>query len=89
MVTPTIPDLPDDVHEKLRTRAERNQRTTAVEARELLAAVVSGGETSPDPTGPCSTLASARAIVRRHVPEGRSIVNEFLAERGAMWDGDR
>jgi hypothetical protein len=30
-------------------------------------------------------LARARAVLRRRVPEGTNLVDEFLAERRAMW----
>ena len=30
-------------------------------------------------------LAEARAILRRHVPADRSLVDEFLAERRSLW----
>jgi len=32
-------------------------------------------------------LAAARAILRRHVPDGVSLVDEFLLERRSLWRG--
>ncbi len=37
---------------------------------------------------PDGAIRRAREIVRRHIPADRSLVDEFLAGRAAMWDGE-
>lgn len=82
MATLTIPNLPDDVQEKLRLRATRNGHTTEAEARSLLTeaaeAVAEKAESRSTVRERVARLQAAFAPYRS--AEG-SVVDEFLDER--------
>jgi len=62
MASLTIPDLPEDVHARLRERARKNARSVEAEARALLEEVV---EPSPaKPFEPGAWLGSLRDELR-------------------------
>lgn len=85
MATLTIRNLPDDVRDRLRVRAAENGRSMEAEARDALASSVAG---TPDEHGPedvAERIAAIQREFRKYVPEGVSLVDEFLAERRTMW----
>lgn len=59
----------DEKWRRLEREAEEARRRASADKRETQA----------------EKLERARAILRRRVPEGTSLVDEFLAERRAMW----
>jgi plasmid stability protein len=86
MATLTIRNVPDEVRQKLREAAARKGRSMEAEARAVLAEAVNGVRRKP------STRSIARAIRNMQKmmekvegAKGGSLVDEFLAERRAMW----
>jgi plasmid stability protein len=84
MATLTIRNLPDEVYDRLRTRAAENKRSMEAEARELMA-------TALPPKVPIEeTLRRMREMIQRLPPEAQEqlSVDSFLAERRKMWGED-
>lgn len=80
MATLTIRNLPDDVRDKLRSRAARKGRSTEAEVRSLLAEAVGVEPRTPEPEYR-ARVACMQAEMRRFVRPGRSLVDEVIAER--------
>ena len=87
MATLTIRNLPDAVRDKLRVRAAENGRSMEAEARDLLVRAVSArADASADDVA--TRVQEVQDALRPYLPEGVSLVDEFLADRRRMWGED-
>lgn len=86
MATLTIRNLPDDVRDRLRMRAAAHGRSMEAEARDLLKRAVAHGSGPSAIERQRQKIAEARRLLRRSVPEGTPLVDEFLAERRGTWE---
>jgi plasmid stability protein len=88
MATLTIRNVPDEVRDRLRVRAAENGRSMEAEVRQVLlqstAEPVDESELAPGN----ETLTEIQREFRKYVPAGKSVVDEFLAERRRMWGED-
>jgi len=83
MATLTIRNLPQEVYDRLRIRAAENKRSMEAEARELVAKAL------PPKLTPEQALRNMQEMMKNIKPKhGDSLVDEFLAERRAMWGED-
>jgi len=84
MATLTIRNLPDDVYDRLRTRAAANRRSMEAEARELMASAL------PSKTRVEEALRRMQELIERLPSEAQEkiSVDSFLAERRKMWGED-
>ncbi|HEX3483677.1 MAG TPA: hypothetical protein VHT51_01365 [Micropepsaceae bacterium] len=83
MATLTIRNLPQDVYDRLRARAAANRRSMEAEAREVIAKSI------PPKLTPEQALRDLQDMMKNVKPKhGDSLVDEFLAERRAMWGED-
>jgi plasmid stability protein len=83
MATLTIRNLPQDVYDRLRARAAANRRSMEAEAREVIAKSI------PPKLTPEQALHNLQEMMKNVKPKhGDSLVDEFLAERRAMWGED-
>jgi plasmid stability protein len=84
MATLTIRNLPDEVYDRLRTRAAENKRSMEAEARELMAKAL------PPKVPIEETLRRMREMIERLPPEAQEqlSVDSFLADRRKMWGED-
>jgi plasmid stability protein len=81
MATLTIRNVPDDVHAALRMKAAASGRSMEAEARGLIINAVTSPSLSKD-----ERLSRLRAIqMRIKEAGGVGTVDEFLAERRALW----
>jgi plasmid stability protein len=85
MATLTIRNLPDEVRDKLRIAAAKNGRSMEAEAREVLTAQVSEQPAKGKVEDIRDRLKRVQADFAKHVPPGRDLSAEFLAERKRMW----
>lgn len=85
MATLTIRNLPDDVRDRLRIRAAKNGRSMEAEAREVLVTAVVPADPKQGKDDYAERLAKVQREVRKYIPEGTPLVDEFLAERRRMW----
>ena len=85
MATLTIRNLPDAVRDKLRVRAAQNGRSMEAEARHVLEGAVENAEDQLGEDEIAKRVAEIQQELRNYIPEGRSLVDEFLAERRRMW----
>ena len=85
MATLTIRNLPDAVRDKLRVRAAQNGRSMEAEARLVLEGAVENAEDQLGEDEIATRVAEIQQELRNYIPEGRSLVDEFLAERRRMW----
>jgi len=72
-----IPNLSEDVHQRLRERAERNHRSMEAEARTILTDVLLTDRK------PSHSLEQVREIIEAHYGDQKptGVVDEFIAER--------
>lgn len=87
MATLTIRNLPDAVRDKLRVRAAENGRSMEAEARDLLARAVSA-RTDASMDDVTTRVKEVQGALKPYLPEGVSLVDEFLADRRRMWGED-
>ena len=82
MATLTIRNLPDEIYDRLRTRAARNKRSMEAEARDIVSAAV-----RPTPESSAEAVRRMQELVARLPKETRDnfTVDNFLAERRKMW----
>ena len=82
MATLTIRNLPDDVYDRLRSRAALNKRSMEAEAREIVSAAV-----GPTSEAAAEAVRKMQQLVDRLPKKGRDsfTVDNFLAERRKMW----
>ena len=80
MATLTIRNLPDDIRDGLRVRAAKKGRSMEAEARTILTDAISPEEAETE-----RRMARIREIMKPYLSNGKGIVDEFLAERRAMW----
>lgn len=85
MATLTIRNLPDDVRDRLRIRAAANGRSMEAEARDLLQRAVARGGDPSAAARQRQKIEEARRLLRRSIPEGTPVVDQFLAERRGTW----
>lgn len=85
MATLTIRNLPDAVRDKLRIRAAENGRSMEAEARLVLEGALENAEDQLGEEEIAKRVAEIQQELRNYIPEGRSLVDEFLAERRRMW----
>ena len=77
MAVLNIRNLSEDVHQRLRERAERNHRSMEAEARTILTDVLLTERK------PCHSLEQVREIIEAHYGDQKptGVVDEFIAER--------
>ncbi len=80
MATLTIRNLPDEVRDALRIRAARNRRSMEAEAR-LVLVQATGARPQFDPEEIKSRLQQIRKVMAPYKLEGRSLVDELIADR--------
>jgi plasmid stability protein len=85
VATLTIRNLPDDVRDRLRVFAAENGRSMEAEARLALVRFVEDSQSEPSEADMAERIAKVQRAFREYVPEGKSLVEEFLAERRRMW----
>ena len=85
MATLTIRNLPDDVRDRLRLRAAAHGRSMEAEARDLLQRAVARGGDLSAVARQREKIEEARRLLRRSIPEGTPLVDQFLAERRGTW----
>ena len=85
MATITIRNLPDEVRDKLRVAAAKNGRSMEAEARTVLTERFTSQGQKPSLETIRERVRAAQAALAPHLPKGRSLVDEFLAERKKMW----
>jgi plasmid stability protein len=85
MATLTIRNLPDAVRDKLRIRAAENRRSMEAEARDLLTSAVSARPSSMATDDVAKRVKAVQDALKPYLPEGVSLVDEFLAGRRQMW----
>ena len=87
MATLTVRDVPESVRASLRKRAVRNGRSVEAEVRAILAeASKAPPAQARDAKAIKQTLAEfERLMAKVKVPKGRSLTDEFIAERRKMW----
>ena len=89
MATLTIRNLPQEVYDLLRTRAAENRRSMEAEARAVLADATIAAQTQRNILTPEDALRNLEEMMKNVKPKhGDSLVDEFLAERRAMWGED-
>jgi len=85
MATLTIRNLPDRVRDELRVRAARNGRSMEAEVRTVLSESV-GDERQPLSRDEIKQrVREIQKAFAKYKKPGESVVDEFLAERRAMW----
>lgn len=90
MATLTIRNLPDEVHDALRRQAAEHRRSMEAEARAVLQAAIAPKPSEVDRKNAIRELQAWSAEMKKRLPEGWSIADEFLAEKhlnGAWEDG--
>lgn len=86
MATLTIRNLPQEVYDRLRSRAAENRRSMEAEARAVLADGVTAAQARRNTLTPEDALRNLEEMMKHVKPKhGDSLVDEFLAERRAMW----
>ena len=89
MATLTIRNLPDEVQQKLREIAAANGRSMEAEARAVLTDAVETGRRRRVSKEAAEALRNLQKMMENVKPKkGDSLVDEFLAERRAMWGED-
>jgi len=89
MATLTIRNLPQEVYDRLRIRAAENRRSMEAEARAVLADATTAAQTQRNILTPEEALRNLEEMMKHVKPKhGDSLVDEFLAERRAMWGED-
>jgi plasmid stability protein len=89
MATLTIRKLPDDVQKKLREIAAANGRSMEAEARAVLTEAVQAAQKNRSSKEAAEALRNLQKMMENVKPKkGTSLVDEFLAERRAMWGED-
>jgi plasmid stability protein len=89
VATLTVRDVPDEVRDKLRIRAAENGRSMEAEVREVLSlAVASPRAADVAEKDHRSRVRRLQELMRPYRSKDRSIVDEFLAERRAVWGED-
>ena len=85
MPTLTIRNLPEDVYNRLRTRAATNRRSMEAEARDILSTAA-----LPTKESVAQAIRNMQELVSRLPPEAQEkiSVDSFLAERRKMWGED-
>lgn len=81
MATLTIRNLPEEARDALRRQAADNRRSMEAEARALICA---GVRRAPDAAKRAAAIARLQAMgdkLKKRLPEGWSVVDEFLAEK--------
>ena len=84
MATLTIRNLPDAVRDKLRIRAAENGRSMEAEARDLLGRAVYA-RAEPPLDDVATRVKEVQEALKPYLPEGVSLVDEFLADRRRLW----
>jgi plasmid stability protein len=90
MATLTIRNLPDEVHHALRRQAAEHRRSMEAEARAVLQAAITPRPSEADRKRAIQELQAMSAEIKKSLPEGWSIADQFLAEKhldGAWEDG--
>jgi len=86
MATLTIRNLPDEVQQALREIAAANGRSMEAEARAVLTGAVDAARKRRSPKDHAEALRNLQKMMEKVKPKkGDSLVDEFLAERRAMW----
>ena len=89
MATLTIRNLPQEVYDRLRTRAAENRRSMEAEAHAVLAEATRAPQPQGNILTPEDALRNLEEMMKNVKPKhGNSLVDEFLAERRAMWGED-
>jgi plasmid stability protein len=89
MATLTIRNLPDEVQQKLREIAAANGRSMEAEARAVLTDAVETARRTRASKEAADALRNLQKMMESVKPKkGDSLVDEFLAERRAMWGED-
>ncbi len=82
MATLTIRNLPDEIYDRLRTRAAHNKRSMEAEARDIVSAAV-----RPTSESAAEAIRRMQELVARLPKKNQDsfTVDKFLAERRKMW----
>src|SRR5258707_14878738 len=91
MATLTIRNLPEDVHDALRRQGAEHRRSMGAEAREVLQANVVRRPTQAERKRAIASLQAMGAEMKKGLPEGWSVADEFLAEKhlNGAWEAGR
>ena len=86
MATVTVRNLPPEVRQGLRELAASNGRSMEAEARAVLTNAVKAARKKPDAKAAAAAVRRMQKLMADVRPKkGDSLVDEFLAERRAMW----
>ena len=89
MATLTIRNLPDEIQQALREIAAANGRSMEAEARAVLTDAVDAARKNRGQKAHEEALRNLQRMMEKVKPtKGDSLVDEFLAERRAMWGED-
>jgi plasmid stability protein len=80
MATLTVRNLPQEVHDALRSQAAAHRRSMEAEARELLGAAVIRRPTDAERRAAIARLQAMRPAAQRDLPAGWSEMDEDLTE---------
>ena len=85
MATLTIRNIPDAVRDRIRLQAAAHGRSMEAEVRDLLSRTFRDDADDIAVDRQRRKIEEARRILRKSIPAGTSLVDEFLAERRSMW----
>jgi plasmid stability protein len=86
MATLTIRNVPEETRQRLREEAARNGRSMEAEARAILADAMKAVPKKVDAKAAARAIRKMQELMAKVRPaKGDSLVDEFLAERRAMW----